>query len=177
MGKSDIPEIMLSCGAVQFSANDTIPVVVSFSVLGGIRDAFNEENWTKAYDKNDNTFKMKYGIKIHSGGIKKRVVGQVDTYRKASIFWTRNPKLTNPMKDKRVWVQVAKNFTPHIKLSQEEVQQELFDFEETINVKASEIGTGEHQISAEAYVSWNKHDYTDSDKTSNSSKNYKITVR
>ena len=67
MGKSDIPEIMLSCGAVQFSANDTIPVVVSFSVLGGIRDAFNEENWTKAYDKNDNTFKMKYGIKIHSG--------------------------------------------------------------------------------------------------------------
>ena len=44
MGKSDIPEIMLSCGAVQFSANDTIPVVVSFSVLGGIRDAFNEEN-------------------------------------------------------------------------------------------------------------------------------------
>ena len=78
MGKSDIPEIMLSCGAVQFSANDTIPVVVSFSVLGGIRDAFNEENWTKAYDKNDNTFKMKYGIKIHSGGIKKRVhVGQV----------------------------------------------------------------------------------------------------
>ena len=93
MGKSDIPEIMLSCGAVQFSANDTIPVVVSFSVLGGIRDAFNEENWTKAYDKNDNTFKMKYGIKIHSGGIKKRVVGQVDTYRKASIFWTRNPKL------------------------------------------------------------------------------------
>ena len=120
MGKSDIPEIMLSCGAVQFSANDTIPVVVSFSVLGGIRDAFNEENWTKAYDKNDNTFKMKYGIKIHSGGIKKRVVGQVDTYRKASIFWTRNPKLTNPMKDKRVWVQVAKNFTPHIKLSMEE---------------------------------------------------------
>ena len=119
---------------------------------------------------------MKYGIKVHSGGIKKRV-GQVDTYRKASIFWTRNPKLTNPMKDKRVWVQVAKNFTPHIKLSQEEVQQELFDFEETINVKASEIGTGEHQISAEAYVSWNKHDYTDSDKTNNSSKNYKITVR
>ena len=94
-----------------------------------------------------------------------------------SLFLARNPKLTNPMKDKRVWVQVAKNFTPHIKLSQEEVQQELFDFEETINVKASEIGTGEHQISAEAYVSWNKHDYTDSDKTSNSSKNYKITVR
>ena len=146
MGKSDIPEIMLSCGAVQFSANDTIPVVVSFSVLGGIRDAFNEENWTKAYDKNDNTFKMKYGIKIHSGGIKKRVVGQVDTYRKASIFWTRNPKLTNPMKDKRVWVQVAKNFTPHIKLSQEEVQQ-LFDFEETIN--ASEIGTAIKHIRSE----------------------------
>ena len=115
MSKSDIPEIMLSCGAEKFSVNDTIPVVISFSVLGDIRDSFNEENWTKAYDNNDNTFKMKYGIKVHTGGIKKHVVGEIDTYRKASIFWTRNPKLTNPMKEKRVWVQVAKNFTPHIK--------------------------------------------------------------
>ena len=47
---------------------------------------------------------------------------------------------------------MAKNFTPHIKLSQEEVQQELFDFEETINVKASDLGVGEHQIAAEAHV-------------------------
>ena len=176
MGKSSILEIMLSCGARRFSANDTIPVVVSFSVTGDIRDSFNEENWTKAYDKNDNVFKMKYGIKVRSGGIKKRVIGEVDTYRKASIFWTRNPKLTNPMKEKRVWVQVAKNFTPHIKLSQEEVQQELFDFEETIHVKASELGAGDHQINAEVYASWHKHDYIDSDKVDNSSKNYKITV-
>ncbi len=176
MSKSDIPEIMLSCGAERFSVNDTIPVVISFSVLGDIRDAFNEENWTKAYDNNDNTFKMKYGIKVHTGGIKKHVIGEIDSYRKASIFWTRNPKLTNPMKEKRVWAQVAKNFTPHIRLSQEEVQQELFDFEETINVKAIDLGVGEHQITAEAYVSWHKHDYTDSGKIDNRTKNYKIMI-
>ncbi|MDI1494799.1 MAG: hypothetical protein K8823_105 [Cenarchaeum symbiont of Oopsacas minuta] len=176
MSKSNILEVMLSYGKGVFSMDEKIPITVSFSVQGGIRDDFNEKNWTKAYDKNENTLKIKYGIKVRSGGIKKHVLGKVDTYRKASIFWTRNPKLTNPMKEKRVWVQVAKNFMPYIKLSEEEVQQELFDFDEIIHVNASDLGVGEHQISAETFVSWNKHDYTDSDKVECSSKNYKITI-
>ena len=75
----------------------------------------------------------------------------VDTYRKASIFWTRNPKLVNPMKEKRIWVQVAKNFEPFIRLTEEEVRQELFDFDEKIIFKASELGTGNHTVGAEAY--------------------------
>ena len=109
-------------------------------------------NWTEAYNNNDVSFKLKYGIKLVSGGFRKKEVGRtIDTYRKASIFWTRNPKLVNPMKDRRIWVQVAKNFEPFIRLSEEEVRQELFDFDEKFVFKASDLGKGKHKISSRSF--------------------------
>ena len=147
-----------------YTVNDDITVNVKFSLTGKVRDAFNEENWNIAYDKFDNQFKLKYGIKLVSGGLRKHNVGKpIDTYRKASIFWTRNPKLVNPMKKRKIWVQVAKNFEPFIRLTVEDVQKELFDFDESVIFKASELGSGKHKIGAEVFVSWNKHEYIERD--------------
>ncbi len=147
-----------------YTVNDDITVNVKFSLTGKVRDAFNEENWNIAYDKFDNQFKLKYGIKLVSGGLRKHSVGKpIDTYRKASIFWTRNPKLVNPMKERKIWVQVAKNFEPFIRLTVEDVQKELFDFDESVIFKASELGSGKHKIGAEVFVSWNKHEYIERD--------------
>ena len=177
MSESKISEILLVNGKDQYSSSDTIEINVQFSIEGGIRKAFNEENWTKAYNNNDVSFKLKYGIKLTSGGFRKKEVGKpIDTYRKAAIFWTRNPKLVNPMKDKRVWVQVAKNFEPFIRLSEEEVRQELFDFNEKFLIKASDLGAGTHKISAEVFASWQKHDYAESDNIKNNSKELEITI-
>lgn len=177
MGLSQIADIELGKDRDDFSLDEDVTITVKFSITGMIRDAFNEENWTKAYNKYDNLFKMKYGIKLVSGGLRKRTVGKpIDTYRKASMFWTRNPKLVNPMKQKRVWVQVAKNFEPFIRLTEEEVKQEIFDFNETISFKASELGKGTHKIGAEVYASWQKHDYTDPDSTKNNSKEIEIRI-
>ena len=142
-----------------------------------MREAFNEKNWTKAYNKNDNLFKLKYRVKLHTAGIRKHELGKsIDTYRKASLFWTRNPKLVNPMKKKRVWVQVAKNFEPFIRLTEEEVRQELFDFDEKITFKASELGKGNHTIGAEVNVSWQKHDYTEPFSTKSNAKEIEIKI-
>ena len=177
MGGSNISSIELSKEKDEFSSNEDITINVRFSVQGEIRDAFTETNWTEAYNNNDNLFKMKYGIKLTSGGLRKHVLGKpVDTYRKASIFWTRNPKLVNPMKDRRIWVQVAKNFEPKIRLTEEEVREELFDFNEKISFKASELGSGKHKISAEAFASWQKHDYTEPDSTKSNSNEIEITI-
>ena len=143
-----------------YTSNDSITLNVKFSLNGDVRDSFNEKNWTDAYEKNDNQFKLKYGIKIGSSGIRKHdIVKPIDTYRKASIFWTRNPKLVNPMKEKRIWVQVAKNFEPIIKLTEVDVQKELFDFDEPIILNASDLGKGKHKVGAEVFASWNKHTY------------------
>ena len=177
MAENKISDIELVTDKEEFSSDEEISIHVKFSVEGELRDAFNEKNWTEAYEKYDNTFKMKYGIKLQSGGFKKHTIGkEIDTYRKASIFWTRNPKLVNPMKDKRVWVQVAKNFKPIIRLTEEEVKQELFDFDEKITFKASELGTGKHKIGAEAFASWQKHDYIDSGNAKNHAKEIEITI-
>jgi hypothetical protein len=177
MSNSKISEILLSTSQDQYSSGDTIEINVQFSIDGDIRNAFNEANWTKAYNNNDVSFKLKYGVKLTSGGIRKKEVGKtIDTYRKAAIFWTRNPKLVNPMKDRRIWVQVAKNFEPFIRHSEEEVRQELFDFNEKFIIKASDLGSGKHKIGAEVFASWQKHDYTDSDSIKNNSKEFEIII-
>ena len=177
MGESKISSIELTKNKDEYSSDDTVEVNVHFSIEGEIRDAFNEVNWTKAYNSNDVSFKMKYGIKLTSGGFRKKELGRtIDSYRKASIFWTRNPKLVNPMKEKRVWVQVAKNFEPFIRLTEEETRQELFDFNEKFSFKASELGKGTHKISAESFASWQKHEFSEVGNVKNSSKEIEITI-
>ncbi len=160
MSETQISAITLGKEKDEFSSDETITITARFSLTGELRDAFTEKNWTEAYDANDNTAKLKYGVKLTKGGIRKHELGKpIDTYRKASIFWTRNPKLVNPMKERKIWVQIAKNFEPFIALTEEDVRKEFFDFEEKFIFKASELETGSHKISAEAFASWETHPY------------------
>lgn len=178
MGSENIlSNISLTPDKEEYSQDDEITIGIKFSIQGGLRDAFNEKNWTESYNKYDNLFKLKYGIKLASGGFRKHDLKSVDTYRKASLFWTRNPKLVNPMKEKRVWVQVAKNFEPIIRLTEDEVRQELFDFEEKLTFKASELGSGKHKIGAEVYASWQKHHYTEPDNVKSNAKEIEIKIK
>jgi len=177
MGESKISAIELVKSKDEYSSDENIEINVQFLVEGDLRNAFNEANWTKAYNNNDVSFKLKYGVKLVTGGLRKKELGRtVDTYRKAAIFWTRNPKLVNPMKDRRIWVQVAKNFEPFIRLSEEEVRQELFDFDEKFVFKASDLGKGKHRIVAEAFASWQKHDFIETGNVKNSSSEIEITI-
>ena len=160
-----------------YSIDGSITLNVKFSLNGDVRNAFNEKNWTDAYEKYDNQFKLKYEIKLASSGLRKHNVGTpINTYRKASIFWTRNPKLVNPMKERRIWVQVAKNFEPYIKLTEEDVQKELFDFDEPIILSASELGKGKHKVGAEVFVSWYKHTYIEKNEERMHSKEIEIDI-
>ncbi|MGI0089794.1 MAG: hypothetical protein ACREAF_05575, partial [Nitrosopumilaceae archaeon] len=123
--KSFIGEIELEKSNDKFKVDENITVNVKFSVMGALRESFNGKNWEKAYNKHDNIFKLKYGVKLYTAGLRKRELGKpIDTYRKASIFWTRNPKLTQ-MAEKKIWVQIAKNFEPFIPRTEVEAQQIL----------------------------------------------------
>ena len=77
----------------EYSLDDNITINVSFSLNGDVREAFNEKNWTMAWDKNDNQFKLKYGIKIGSSGIRKHdIVKPVDTYRNCLLYTSPSPR-------------------------------------------------------------------------------------
>ena len=174
---SEISDLNLVKDKDVYASGDSITINVKFLLNGDVRNSFTEKNWTDAYEKNDNQFKLKYGIKLVSSGIRKHdIVKPIDTYRKASIFWTRNPKLVNPMKEKRVWVQVAKNFEPIIKLTEEDVQKELFDFDEPIILSASDLGKGKHKISAEVFASWNKHIYVEKNEEKTRSEEIEVEI-
>lgn len=145
----------------KFGTDENVTINVKFAIMGGFRQTFNEKNWERAYNKHDNIFKLKYGVRLYTGGLRKREIGKpIDTYRKAALFWTRNPKLTQ-MAEKKIWVQIAKNFEPFIPKNQAEAQEMLLNFNEKMEFKASELGNGKHKIGAEVFVSWLKHDYTD----------------
>ena len=174
---SEISDLSLVKDKDVYASGDSITINVKFLLNGDVRNSFTEKNWTDAYEKNDNQFKLKYGIKLVSSGIRKHdIVKPIDTYRKASIFWTRNPKLVNPMKEKRVWVQVAKNFEPIIKLTEEDVQKELFDFDEPIILSASDLGKGKHKISAEVFASWNTHTYVEKNEEKTRSEEIEVEI-
>lgn len=159
--KSFISEIELEKSSEKFKLDENVIVNVKFAVMGTLREAFNEKSWERAYNKHDNAFKLKYGIKLYAGGLRKREIGKpVDAYRKVALFWTRNPKLTQ-MAEKKIWVQIAKNFEPFIPKTQREAQEMLLDFNEKMEFKASELGSGKHKIGAEVFASWLKHDYTE----------------
>ena len=40
----------------------------------------------------------------------------------------------------------------------------MFDFNESIIFKASELGSGKHKVGVEVFVSWNKHEYIERDE-------------
>jgi hypothetical protein len=165
--KTFITDVELEKSKKKFRTDENVTINVKFAVMGTFREAFNEKTWERAYNKHDNSFKIKYGIRLYTGGLRKREIGKpLDTYRKVALFWTRNPKLTQ-MAEKKIWVQIAKNFEPFIPKNQAEAQEMLLNFNEKIEFKASELGSGKHKISAEVFVSWLKHDYTEpfSEKT------------
>ena len=177
MTETSISDIKIEKTKEEFSSDDNITINVTFSIKGNLRESFTEKNWTEAYERNDNTFKLKYGIKLQKGGFRKQDIGKnIDTYRKASIFWTRNPKLVNPMKEKRIWVQVAKNFKPVIRLTEEEVREELFDFDEKIIIDGKDLGAGKHKISVETFASWQKHDFIEKDEVKSQGKETEIII-
>jgi hypothetical protein len=41
----------------EYARDEKNTITARISLTGGIRDAFNEKNWTQAYEENDNTIK------------------------------------------------------------------------------------------------------------------------
>ncbi len=64
MSQSNLSEIDLIKNKDEFSQDEYISIDVKFSIQGNLREAFNEKNWARAYNKNDNLFKLKYGVNL-----------------------------------------------------------------------------------------------------------------
>ena len=142
----------LSTSLKEVKPNEQVAFRIDFKIGGKIRQVFDQKNWERAYNLHDNIFRIKIDVDLNSGGKKLLHSGSL---RKASLFWTRNPKLPY-----RVWSLIVKDDTTFYPSSIEEVKSLLFDVEKEIIVNASQFDLGKHQIHAQIRVWWGKHQYT-----------------
>ena len=127
---------------------------LSFSITGTIRGAFNQSSWEKAYNKHDNSFRLKIRIALKTSN---QTIFTKEYVRKAVLFWTRNPKV--PF---RIWIFVVQEDVPLYPLSVEEAQSLMFDVSKTLEVNGDQKGRSrDGDIHAEIRVSWGRHDFTE----------------
>jgi hypothetical protein len=127
---------------------------LSFSITGTIRGAFIQSSWEKAYNKHDNSFRLKIHIALK---IRNQTILTKEYVRKAVLFWTRNPKV--PF---RIWIFIVQEDVPLYPLSVEEAQSLMFEVNKTIEVRENQSGKArDGDIHAEIRVSWGRHDFTE----------------
>jgi hypothetical protein len=127
---------------------------LSFRITGAIRSAFNQSSWEKAYNKHDNSFRLKIRIAVK---INNQTILTKEYVRKAVLFWTRNPKVQF-----RIWIFIVQEDVPLYPLSVEEAQSLMFDVNKTIEVNGDQKGRSrDGDIHAEIRVSWGRHDFTE----------------
>jgi hypothetical protein len=150
---SFIASATLSKSHESVRSDHPLTLSLSFRVEGSIREAFSQKNWERAYNKDDNGFRMTIEVDLKSG---RRTIVLLKSVRKASMFWTRNPKIPY-----RIWVSIVKDDTPYYPLSEEEARSLLFDVNKVIELNGSpHLYSGTHKLYAAIRVSWGKHEYT-----------------
>ena len=125
--KTFITNVELERSNDKFRADENVTINVKFAVMGAFREAFNEKNWERAYNKHDNAFRMTIEVDLKSG---RKTILPLKFSRKAVLFWTRSPKIPY-----RIWVSIIKDETPFYPMTVEEAKSLLFDVNKVIEVK------------------------------------------
>lgn len=161
-GDSCIAGLNLVPSATRVKMDEPLTLVVRFGVQGRIREALNQKNWVEAYDRHDNLFRIKYTIGVQSGSLVKRDLFEpVSFVRKASLYWSRDPKLPPPPPEKKVWAIIVIDDNPILPESEEQARSLIFDVRRAIEVTGSSVGRGRQKLSAYARASWGRHVYTE----------------
>ncbi|MGI0029136.1 MAG: hypothetical protein ACREAQ_05410 [Nitrososphaera sp.] len=150
---SFIADAILSKSQDSVKPEQPLTLSLSFQIDGGIREAFSQKNWERAYNKHDNGFRMTIEVDLKSG---RKTILPLKFVRKAALFWTRNPKIQY-----RIWVSIVRDDEPFYPLTIEEAQSLLFDVNKVMELSGNDLHSGQHRLHADIKVSWGKHDYTD----------------
>ncbi|MEM2760935.1 MAG: hypothetical protein QXU32_08465 [Nitrososphaerales archaeon] len=160
-GHSYISELKLLPSSTDVRVDEPLRFDVQFRVNGHIREVLNQETWTDAYDNHDTVFLIKYMVRIQTASRKRDVVEPLKFVRKASFYWSRNPKLPPLPPDKKIWAMIVIDDAPHLPDSVEDARSLLLDVKRSVELVGSNIGKGKHKLSAYVSASWGRHLYTE----------------
>ena len=149
--ESYIENIVLKKVHEESTTGNKIILNLTFTINGLIRNIFTQNNWEKAYNKNDNIFRLVVKMDVKNNG---QTIESKKSVRKAILFWTRNPKINH-----RIWITIVKDESPYYPLKENEAKELLFDFQEKIEMEADKLKVGKNKISVMVNLSWGKHEY------------------
>lgn len=148
-----ITDAVLSRSRDEVRIGEILTLSLGLKIIGDIREALNPRNWERAYDRHDNAFRMMVKVDLKSG---RKIIVPIKLVRKAIMFWTRSPKITN-----RIWISVIKDDTLLYPETVEEARSFLFDVNKIIELNVENLDSGVHKLFADIEVTWGKHAYTE----------------
>lgn len=153
--------------------DEAIELTVNLKVLGGLRNCLEQEAWEEAYNLGDKFIRVTYFIELnksYAGILKTKIIKPHKIVRKATFYWSRNPDL--PYK---IWALISQeNHNPIVPKDEEDTKSLMFDLKKTYHIMGSDLGKGDHKLSAKVRVKWPRHSFVDSGSASMTSNNLMI---
>ncbi|MGD0396530.1 MAG: hypothetical protein ABSB26_06430 [Nitrososphaerales archaeon] len=158
-----------------YSPSDTVTANLEFRVVGGLREAFQPDVWTVAWEDFDKVVRltMRMSLGVQRGLLTRKLVEIRKEVRKASFFWSRDPDLPY-----RIWVMVVPEDggPPKMPRNVEEAKSKMFDVEKTLRFSASALGKGKHRLVGSVDASWGRKSFIEKGSASSKSKPLVIEV-
>jgi hypothetical protein len=160
-GRTFLKSITVTQTSGEVTAEQGAQVRVQFELGGGLVDAFNRATWQEAYDLHDTSLRLLYWITIKRKG---RLTGSklaepAKFLKKATLYWTRNPDLTDNVTN-RIWAMVVdEDKIPHIFDSERKLREYLFRFDRRLLIPASSLDKAPAPLVAAIRLKWGRHSF------------------
>ncbi len=170
-----IERVQLVTDKKSYASADAVKVNVAYRIVGGVREAFNPDVWTVAWEDFDKRLPLTLRLTLSTGrGIRPRKVEEIKKeVRRASFYWSRDPDLPY-----RIWVMIMPEDggPPRIPRNVEDAKSEMFDVEKEFAFPASSLGHGRHGLFAEARARWTRRSFIEKGEVESKSKPVAIEI-
>ena len=134
---------------------------VRFRLEGGLVEAFSRGAWQTAYEVHDTSLRLLYWVTVKKKGavLKAQLAEPAKFLKKATLYWTRNPDLTDNVTN-RIWAMVIdEEKVPHFFDSEPKLKEFLFTFDRRVLVPAVAVSGTSRGLEVEVKVKWGRHSF------------------
>ena len=164
-----IDSIQVSADRKSYAESDTIKVNVAFMVVGGLRESFQPDVWTVAWEDFDKILRLTLMVSLRSQkGLGSKKLAEIKKeVRRASFYWSRDPDLPY-----RIWAMIVPEDggPPKIPTSAEDAKVKMLDIEKEFQVPASKLGPGSHKLVAYARARWGRRSFIEKGEVASKSR-------
>jgi hypothetical protein len=158
-----------------YASSDSITIKLGFRIAGGLREAFQPDVWTVAWEDFDKMLRLTVRVSLkEQGQLRSKTLAEIKKeVRKASFYWSRDPDLPY-----RIWPMIVPEDggPPQIPVNVEDAKSKMLDVEKVFKVAASSLGKGEHRLAADIACKWGRRSFIEKGEVTSKSKPLVITV-